>query len=107
MRPTEPRSSVLSGRLYQSRWSMGATLIANDPELAPVLYGTYLPTSEGWKAEFVQQHQDIGRPVGAMMVAQWFTHYATALVLKTKKLTMENKQLKHGNLKIYLKKNKN
>ena len=32
---------------------MGATLIVADPELALVLSGTHLPTSKGWKAEFV------------------------------------------------------
>ena len=38
---------------------MGATLIVDDPELAPVLTGTHLPTSEGWKAELAQQHKKI------------------------------------------------
>ena len=31
---------------------MGLTLIVNELELAPVLYGTRLPTSESWKAVF-------------------------------------------------------
>ena len=30
---------------------MGVTLIIDDPELAPVLSSTHLPTLEGWKAE--------------------------------------------------------
>ena len=30
---------------------MGASLMVDDSELAPVLSGTNLPTSEGWKAE--------------------------------------------------------
>ena len=35
------------------RWRpMGLTLIVNELELAPVLYGTRLPTSESWKAVF-------------------------------------------------------
>ena len=29
---------------------MGATIIVDGPELAPVLSGTHLPTSKGWKA---------------------------------------------------------
>ena len=32
---------------YHQWWSMGATLIIDDPELLPVLPGTHLPTSEG------------------------------------------------------------
>ena len=36
---------------------MGATLIVDDPELAPVLSGTHLPTSEGWKAAVGLQAQ--------------------------------------------------
>ena len=43
---------------------MGATLIVNDPELSPVLLGTHLPTSEGWKAELSRQREDKGRSVG-------------------------------------------
>ena len=30
---------------------MGATLIVDDPELAPVLSGTHLPTLDWWEAE--------------------------------------------------------
>ena len=66
---------------------MGATLIVYEPEFAPVLSGTHLPTSEGWKAELAWQREEIGRSVGmtstgnqtrvARMVAQWFTRYAT------------------------------
>lgn len=70
---------------------MGTTLIVDDPEeLAPVLSGTHVPTSEGSKAELAQQREEIGRSVGmtstenqtqvAFMVAQWFTRYAMAAV---------------------------
>ena len=45
------RIVVLSRRSYHQWWPMGATLIVDDPELAPVLSGTHLLTSEGWKAE--------------------------------------------------------
>ena len=64
----------------------GSNLIVDDPELAPVLSGTHLPTSEEWKAELAWQCGEVGRPVGmtstgnrtrvSRMVAQWFTHYA-------------------------------
>ena len=37
---------------------MGATLIVDDPELALVLSGTHLLTSEGWKAELAKRHAD-------------------------------------------------
>ena len=67
---------------------MGATLIVDDPELAPVLSGTHLPTSEGWKAELAQEREEVGglldmtstgnRIRVVRMVAQWFTNYATA-----------------------------
>ena len=67
---------------------MGATLIADDPELATVLFGTHLPTSERWEAELAWQRKEVGRSVGmiftgnrtrvARMLTQWFTHYATA-----------------------------
>ena len=67
---------------------MGATLIVDDPELAPVLSSTHLPTTEGWKAELAFQCEEVGRSGGmtstgnrtrvARMVAQWFIHYATA-----------------------------
>ena len=33
------------------RWSIGAVLTVYVPELAPILSGTHLPTSGGWKAE--------------------------------------------------------
>ena len=65
---------------------MGATLIVYEPEFAPVLSGTHLPTSEGWKAELAWQSEEIGGSVGmtstgnqtrvTRMVAQWFTRYA-------------------------------
>ena len=67
---------------------MGATLIVDDPELAPVLSGTHLPTSEGWNAELAQEREEVGglldmtstgnRIRVIRMVAQWFTNYATA-----------------------------
>ena len=34
---------------------MGAILIVDDPEFAPVLSGTHLPTLEGWKTELAEQ----------------------------------------------------
>ena len=40
---------------------MGAALIADGPELAPVLSGAHLPTSEGWKSGF---KFDFGRKAG-------------------------------------------
>ena len=74
---------------------MGVTLIVDEPELAPVLSGTHLPTLEGWKAELVWQREKVGRSVGmtstgnqtrvARMVAQWFTHYTTTLNPHVKK----------------------
>ena len=67
---------------------MGATLIVDDLELAPVLSGTHLPSSKGWKAELAKQREVVGESVDmtstgnrtriARMIAQWFTHYATA-----------------------------
>ena len=43
---------------------MGAILIFDDPELAPVLSGTHLPTSEGWKAELAwQREEEVGKSV--------------------------------------------
>ena len=38
---------------------MGATLIVGDLELALVLSGTHLPTSEGWKAELAWQREKV------------------------------------------------
>ena len=71
-------------------------------EFAPVLSGTPLPTSEGWKAELAQQREEVGRSVGmtsmgnqtrvARIVTQWFTHCATA------ELTLEIKNYVDGNL---------
>ena len=49
--PTNSGSWVLSCRSYHRWWSMGTTLIVDDPELTLVLSGTHLPTSEWWKAE--------------------------------------------------------
>ena len=66
---------------------MGATLTVDDPELASVLSGTHLLTSEGWKAELTEQREEVGKSGGmtstrnwamvVCMVVQWFTHYAT------------------------------
>ena len=66
---------------------MGATLIVDDPELAVILSGTHLLTSDG-RLIWPKQLEEIGRSCGmtstgnqtwvARMVAQWFTHYATA-----------------------------
>ena len=84
----QPGILVLSSRQYHEWWSMGATLIVDDLELAPVLSGTHLPTSGAWKAQLAKQHEKVGRSVGmtstgnqtrvARMVAQRFTHYDTA-----------------------------
>ena len=67
---------------------MGATRITNGPELAPVLSGTHLPTSGGYKVKLALQREEVGRSLGmtstgnqtrvARMVAQRFTHYAPA-----------------------------
>ena len=43
---------------------MGATLIVDDPELAPLLSGNHFTHSEGWKAELVQQRKEVGRSGG-------------------------------------------
>ena len=69
---------------------MGATLIVDDPELAPVLSGAHLPTSEGWKAELAYRREEVGRSIGMTstgnqsqiprMIAQLFTHYATTAI---------------------------
>ena len=43
---------------------MGAILIFDGTELAPVLSGTHLPTSEGWKAELAwQREEEVGKSV--------------------------------------------
>ena len=67
---------------------MGATLIDDEAELAPVLSDTHFPTSEGGKAESVYQCEEIEISAGmnstgnqnqvARMVAQRSTHYAAA-----------------------------
>ena len=49
---------------YHQRQSMGAALIVDNLELAPVSFGTRLPTSEGWEAELVEQCEEIGRFAG-------------------------------------------
>ena len=64
-------------------------LAAGHPELALVLSGTHLPTLEGLKSMLAQQHYEVVRSGGrnsqgnrtqvAGMVAQWSTHYATAV----------------------------
>ena len=71
---------------------MGAAVIVNDLEFATVLSGSNLSTSEGWKVELALHHEDIGRSVGmtstgngtrlARMIAQSFTHYATAACIR-------------------------
>ena len=43
---------------------MGATLIVDDSELAPVSSDTHLPTSEGWKTELAYQREEFGRSEG-------------------------------------------
>ena len=68
---------------------MGATLIVDDQELAPVLSGTHLPTPEAWKTELALQREEVGRSVGmtstgnrtrvARMIGQWLTRYATSV----------------------------
>ena len=52
---------MLSRRSYHQWWLMVATLIVYDPELATVLSGTHLLTSEEWKAELAWQRKDIMR----------------------------------------------
>ena len=47
VRPTDLGLQVLGCLLYHQWWSMGATLILDDQELALVLSGTHLPTLEG------------------------------------------------------------
>ena len=50
--PTRDRMCSAAGHTTSGGWwLMGATLIADDLELATVLSGTHLLTSEGWKAE--------------------------------------------------------
>ena len=49
--PTDPGTYELSRQSFRQGWSMVATLIVDGPELAPVLSGTHLPTSEGWRDE--------------------------------------------------------
>ena len=66
---------------------MGATLVVDDPILAPVLSGTNFPTSERWEAELAQQREEIWWSNGltftgnwtrvAHMVAPRFIHYDT------------------------------
>ena len=50
---------------------MGAALIVDNLELAPVSFGTRLPTSEGWKAELVEQREEIGRFAGMTSTGMW------------------------------------
>ena len=64
---------------------MGATLIVDDPELAPILSSTHQTISEGWKTELAQQQEEVGRSGGitstgnrtqvTRMVAQCFTRH--------------------------------
>lgn len=39
---------------------MGEALIGYDPQLAQVLFGTNLLTSQGWKADLGYQHEEKG-----------------------------------------------
>ena len=39
----------------------GSNPHVDDPELASVLYGSHIPTLEGWKAELAKQREEIGR----------------------------------------------
>ena len=50
--------------------------MVDDSELAPVLSGTHLPTSEGWKAELAQQREEVGRSVGMSSTGNrtWVAH---------------------------------
>ena len=65
---------------------MEVTLIVDDPELAQVLSGTHLPTSEGWVGLAARGGRQIccgmtsteNRARVARVVAQSFMHYATA-----------------------------
>ena len=59
------------------------------PTIALVLFGSYLSTLQGWKAELAQQRDEIKRSAGmtctqnldraAPVVAQLFTHYVIAV----------------------------
>lgn len=87
VRPTDPTLQILSRRSYHQGWSMGATFIVFNMEIAQVLSGTHLSTQKRWKAELGQQREDIRRSVGMIftenpirityMVAQLFTNYST------------------------------
>ena len=69
-----------------------SNLFADDPKLAPILSGTKLPTSEGWKAVQAKQRKDVGRSTdmsstgnqtrAAHMLAERFTYYATAVKME-------------------------
>ena len=54
---------------------MGATPILDDPEIAPALSSTHLPTTEESKDELAYQRVN-GIEPGSL--AQWCTHCATA-----------------------------
>ena len=83
----DPTLQILSRRSYHQGWSMGATFIVFNMEIAQVLSGTHLSTQKRWKAELGQQREDIRRSVGMIftenpirityMVAQLFTNYST------------------------------
>ena len=64
-------SLVFSRRPYHHPWPMEATLIVNDPELASVLSGTNLSTSEGWNVKLAYQREDIGRSAGLTSTGNW------------------------------------
>ena len=60
----QPGIVVHSHRSYRQWWSMGAALIVDGPELAPVLSGAHLPTSGGWRAGLGWRRDEVGRSVG-------------------------------------------
>ena len=71
---------------------MGETLTVDGPKLVPVLSGIHLPISEGWKAVLPYQRKDVRRSADmsctgnrsrvARIVAERFTHYATAVKIE-------------------------
>ena len=49
-------------------WSMRATLIVDDPVLAPALSCTHLPTLKGWKTELALQREQFRRAAGMTFI---------------------------------------
>ena len=68
VRPTDPGLWACSRWSNHQRWTIRATLIIDDPELAPVLSGTDLPTSEGWKAKLPYQRKENGRSAAGIAI---------------------------------------